>query len=107
MWLTPKEEKKIMFFVMKYFHPRGHIATQHTLCSVSHLCTTGSSFCHVVWELSTVTPSTSWVSRMDGTACAVSSFNPEFYSPAMLGKWKGAGCCMVEACLITATDVMG
>lgn len=66
------------------YHPRGHTATQHLLCSAFHLCTTGSSVCHVVWELSTVTPSTSWMSRMDGAA---SSFNLEFYSTATFMEW--------------------
>ena len=41
---------------------------------------------------------------MDGTVCTASSFTLEFYSPATLGKWKEAGCYMVKACSITATD---
>lgn len=53
-----------------------------------------------------MTPSTSWVSRMDGTGCTASSFNLEFYSTAVLGKWNEAGCGMVEACLITLTDAV-
>lgn len=41
---------------------------------------------------------------MDGTVCTASSFILDFYSPAMLGKCKEAGCYMVKACSITPTD---
>lgn len=75
------EKKKRNHVLCDEEFPSLRSTTQHTLCSVFHLCTIGSSFCHAVWKLSTVTPSTSWVSRMDGTLCTASSFNLEFYSP--------------------------